>query len=322
MADTVEGGDDGFFFRQLLPGRDLAVAAANANQQHLFTSATRMMNCIYLVGDRKTGDCIVVDPCWDIDGIKHVAKVNRMRLVAVVATHAHPDHIGGYYPFPLNLFLQKGAIPGIKELVNEGLQVYMHGHDIPTAVRQTEVFRRSFVPMHHEQIIKVGRMQLKCLHTPGHCPGSVCLLMMDEHGRERGLLSGDTLLPGTFGRVDLPGSSPSDMLHSLQTLSALNDETVVYPGHHYNRLRHTSIGREKVTGFLNPSHEIRLKSAMQPKMMFRLLYPVVSCVYPVLQCSRFVPFMALFGCGVFMRTGFWGILAYAALIRLVVAYSA
>lgn len=72
------------------------------------------------------------------------------------------------------------------------------------------------------------------------------------------------------------------MVHE-QTLSALNDETVVYPGHHYNRLRHTSIGREKVTGFLNPSHEIRLKSAMQPKMMFRLLYPVVSCVYPVLQ---------------------------------------
>lgn len=71
----------------------------------------------------QTGDCIVVDPCWDIDGIKHVAKVNRMRLVAAVATHAHPDHIGGYYPFPLNLFLQKGAIPGIKELVNEGLQV-------------------------------------------------------------------------------------------------------------------------------------------------------------------------------------------------------
>jgi glyoxylase-like metal-dependent hydrolase (beta-lactamase superfamily II) len=123
MAEAQIPDDTTFFFRQLLPGRDIAVDPSNPKERQLFSMAHRMLNCIYLIGDRATGECIVVDPCWDVEGIKVIVKMQGMRLIGAVATHAHPDHIGGFFPFPLNHLLQPCRIPGIKELVDDGLKV-------------------------------------------------------------------------------------------------------------------------------------------------------------------------------------------------------
>ena len=87
--------------------------------------------------------------------------------------------------------------------------------------------------------LPVGRLTIRFLHTPGHTPGSQCFLVDDR------LISGDTLFIGSCGRIDLPGSDPSEMYYSLtQRLAALPDDTVLLPGHNYGGEAST-IGREK-----------------------------------------------------------------------------
>uniref|UniRef100_A0A7S0WXK9 Metallo-beta-lactamase domain-containing protein n=1 Tax=Pyramimonas obovata TaxID=1411642 RepID=A0A7S0WXK9_9CHLO len=313
MSDANFPDDGTFFFRQLLPGRDLAVDPSNPRERQLFSMAHRMLNCIYLVGDRSTGECIVIDPCWDVAAIKAIVKMQGMRLIGAVATHAHPDHIGGYFPFPLNHLLQPCRIPGIKELIDDGIKVYMHSSELKTAVRQTEVSMRGLIPVTHDQVLQVGGVTLKFMHTPGHCPGCVCILVTDSVGKVRGLISGDTLLPGTFGRVDLPGANPKAMAQSLKCLAELPDETVVYPGHYYNRMRLTSIGREKVAGFLNPTHENRLLTSMQPRLAIRIIRPFVCALYPFIQRARLFPIIVMLGLLILLRAGFYGLLAYVAI---------
>ena len=84
------------------------------------------------------------------------------------------------------------------------------------------------VKVDHHDTLKVGRLTLTFMHTPGHTPGSQCFLV---DGR---LVSGDTLFIGSCGRTDLPGSDPSEMYYSLtQRLGALPDDTVLLPGHNY-----------------------------------------------------------------------------------------
>jgi glyoxylase-like metal-dependent hydrolase (beta-lactamase superfamily II) len=86
----------------------------------------------------------------------------------------------------------------------------------------------------------VGNLRVKILHTPGHTPGSQCFLVDDS------LVSGDTLFIGSCGRVDLPGSNPEDMYHSLtKVLGALPDSTILFPGHNYADRPRSTIGDEK-----------------------------------------------------------------------------
>ena len=89
-------------------------------------------------------------------------------------------------------------------------------------------------------VLKIGDVPIKFLHTPGHTPGSQCFLV------EGNLISGDTLFVNACGRVDLPGSDPAAMYHSLNTtLKNLDDATVVYPGHAYSSESSTTIGNQK-----------------------------------------------------------------------------
>jgi glyoxylase-like metal-dependent hydrolase (beta-lactamase superfamily II) len=86
----------------------------------------------------------------------------------------------------------------------------------------------------------VGAVQVTFIHTPGHTPGSQCLLVQNN------LISGDTLFIGACGRCDLPGSSPEDMYYSLtQKLAKLDDSTMVFPGHNYAARPYSSIAAEK-----------------------------------------------------------------------------
>jgi hydroxyacylglutathione hydrolase len=191
-----------------------------------------MQNFVYLVGDSVARECVVVDPAWDIDAIVATAAADGMTITGALVTHTHQDHVGG----SLASWGMPGRIPGVEELLGTvKAKVYVH-----KAEREFLTgFGSDLVKVDNHDTLRVGRLTLSFLHTPGHTPGSQCFLV---DGR---LISGDTLFIGSCGRTDLPGSDPSEMYYSLtQRLGALPDDTVLFPGHNYGGPAST-IGREK-----------------------------------------------------------------------------
>ena len=191
-----------------------------------------MQNFVYLIGDPVARECVVVDPAWEIDRIVEAAQAEGYTITGALVTHTHQDHVGG----SLESWGMPGRIPGVEELLEKvRAKVYVH--------KAEREFLRGFgsdlVKVDNHDTLKVGRLTVELLHTPGHTPGSQCFLV---DGR---LVSGDTLFIGSCGRTDLPGSDPTEMYYSLtQRLSALPDDTVLLPGHNYGGLAST-IGQEK-----------------------------------------------------------------------------
>ncbi len=187
-----------------------------------------MQNLVYLIGDRETRDCVVVDPAWDIGAIVDAVEADGMTLGGVLVTHTHQDHVGGH--------LFGFDIPGVAELLGRvPAKVYVH-----KAEREfLKGFGSDLVRVDGGDTVSVGRVTVRFIHTPGHTPGSQCFLV------EGSLVSGDTLFIRSCGRTDLPGSDPKEMYYSLtQRLGALPDSTVVFPGHNYGGTA-TTIGDEK-----------------------------------------------------------------------------
>ncbi len=191
-----------------------------------------MQNFVYLVGDPAARECVVVDPAWDIDRIVETVQADDMRLIGALVTHTHQDHVGG----SLESWGLPGRIPGVEELLERvPARVYVH-----KAEREfLKGFGSDLVRVDNHDTLRIGRLTLTFLHTPGHTPGSQCFLV---DGR---LVSGDTLFIGSCGRTDLPGSDPTEMYYSLtQRLAALPDDTILLPGHNYGGPAST-IGDEK-----------------------------------------------------------------------------
>ena len=176
-----------------------------------------MQNFVYLVGDRETGECVVVDPAWEIETIVRAAEADGMRITGALVTHTHQDHVGGH--------LFGTDIPGVADLLERlPAKVYVHA-----AEREfLKGFGSDLVKVEAGTELPVGRLTVTFIHTPGHTPGSQCFLV---DGR---LISGDTLFIGACGRTDLPGGDPTEMHRSLtQRLAKVPDDTVLYPGHLY-----------------------------------------------------------------------------------------
>jgi hydroxyacylglutathione hydrolase len=212
------------FVKQLLAGCDFG-------KSDLF--ATQMANFVYLIGDDETRECMVVDPAWDVPGILNVVDRANLTLVGALATHYHPDHVGG------EIFGH--TISGVAELLSlRPVKIHVHrdeaeGVKLVTGLSESDVVR-------HEagDRVPVGSNLVTLLHTPGHTPGSQCFLV------DKSLVSGDTLFVGGCGRVDLPGGNPDQMYHSLtQVLGRLPDNTVLYPGHNYGSTPDSTIGEQK-----------------------------------------------------------------------------
>jgi glyoxylase-like metal-dependent hydrolase (beta-lactamase superfamily II) len=204
--------DDRLYFRQLLSGRDFAVGDAMAAQ---------MVNFVYLIGDRATGEAVAIDPAYAIGDLLDVVAEDGMRLVGVMASHHHPDHVGGS-------FMSYG-IEGVRELL-ERISVPVHVHRLEAlGVKRTAGVEDDDLIAHESgDTVTVGAIPIEMIHTPGHTPGSQCFLV------DGLLVSGDTLFLEGCGRTDLPGSDPAAMYDSLQRLSTLPDEVVVMPGHRYS----------------------------------------------------------------------------------------
>jgi glyoxylase-like metal-dependent hydrolase (beta-lactamase superfamily II) len=193
-----------------------------------------MQNYVYLVADAATREAAVIDPAWDIDAILKVAAADDLTLKAALVTHYHPDHLGGDF--------MGHHIEGAAELLerNLPLKVYIHKAEAEYVARINGLSATDVVQTDGTEELALGDHRLRFLHTPGHTPGSQCFLI---DGR---LISGDTLFVGSCGRVDLPGSDPTQMYDSLvNKLKKLPDDTVLYPGHNYAAETTSTIGLEK-----------------------------------------------------------------------------
>jgi glyoxylase-like metal-dependent hydrolase (beta-lactamase superfamily II) len=209
-ADPTAGR---LYFRQLLAGRDFAVDDPIARQ---------MVNFVYLVGDRATGEAVIVDPAYGVDELLGIINGDGMHLVGALATHYHPDHIGGD--------MRGFGIEGITRLLEVApVPIHVQADEAPWVTRVTGVGADSLVTHSGGDVVEVGAVPITLVHTPGHTPGSQCFLV---DGR---LIAGDTLFLDGCGRTDLPGGDPEAMYESLTTrLARIPDDTVLYPGHLYS----------------------------------------------------------------------------------------
>ncbi len=199
--------------RQLLAGRDIGRGNPVAAQ---------MQNFAYLIGDAERRRCVLVDPAWAVDDILDLVEAEGYTLDGVLATHYHPDHVGGHM-FGFD-------VEGVARIMERSpCKVHTHRREAE-GLRQVTGLDASDLVLHDSgDRVKVGDIDITLLHTPGHTPGSLCFKV------GRALVAGDTLFLQGCGRVDLPGGDPDEMYYSLtQRLASLPGDTILYPGHAYS----------------------------------------------------------------------------------------
>jgi hydroxyacylglutathione hydrolase len=189
----------------------------------------------YVVGSKESGEALVIDPAGDMEMIASEADKNGLRIKYIVNTHSHVDHIMGN--------------KRMKEITDG--EIVIHEAEAGALISQSpqtmSMFGAEPSPpadrtVKDGDVISVGEIQLKVLHTPGHSPGSICLYT------EGLVFTGDTLFVGGVGRTDLGGGSWETLVSSIRSkLFSLPDITVVLPGHNYGESAKSTIGLEKVS---------------------------------------------------------------------------
>lgn len=196
----------------------------------------KMATFCYLVGDTASKTCILIDPAFETERILSTVRQNGYRVTHVVNTHCHSDHTAGNASIlaatGATLLIHRLDAPRLNRLINTAFSRVLGGKGSP----------RPDVLLNDNDAIQIGTLFLHVLHTPGHTPGSICLYT-DNH-----IFTGDTLFVGAVGRTDLPGSSSSQLLKSIQEkIYSLPGSTTVWPGHDYGRSRRSTISEEKKT---------------------------------------------------------------------------
>lgn len=191
-----------------------------------------MQNFTYIVGSRETREVAIVDPAWDIDSLLNHLEEKDYTLKAALATHYHPDHVGGSF--------SGHNVEGVARLMElNPVKVYANKHEAEGMKKVTEISDSDLVKVDSGDTLKLGNIEVEFLHTPGHTPGSQCFRIKNT------LVSGDTLFIQGCGRVDLPGSNSEDMFASMRKLSALPDDTLLLPGHNYGHVPNATLGETK-----------------------------------------------------------------------------
>jgi len=211
MSDVT--ADDRLYFKQLLSGRDFAKGDQMARQ---------MVNFVYLIGDRVTGEAVVVDPAYAVQDLLDILEADGMTLTGALGTHYHPDHVGGQ--------MAGFSLEGISALLDKvQVPIHVQKEELPWVERTTGVGGTHLVGHDSSDVVRVGEVEIELIHTPGHTPGSQCFLV---DGR---LVAGDTLFLDGCGRTDLPGADPAAMYDSINhRLARVPDDAVLFPGHLYS----------------------------------------------------------------------------------------
>jgi hydroxyacylglutathione hydrolase len=194
-----------------------------------------MDNFVYLVGAQGSDEVLVVDPAWDVEAIDAAARADGKRIVGAFISHCHGDHING-----------------LPELLSR--------HDVPVYVQAEEA---AFSPQLRGfagdalrtvgpgDLIEVGPLGARALHTPGHTPGSQCLWAGGA------VVSGDTAFVNGCGRCDLNGGDPDALYRTVQSvLLALPEETKLLPGHDYGDVPVSTLGRERAQNPYFQFHDV------------------------------------------------------------------
>ena len=181
-------------------------------------------NCTIL-GDPASGEAIVIDGGDDVPEIARRLDARGLRARYLVHTHAHIDHIGALGPLRERVggdaLLHPGDLPLYATMAQQALWLGM--------VRPPDVVALDG-DLVDGDVLRAGALALRCVHTPGHTPGSTSFALEDEGGTL--LFTGDTLFAGAVGRWDLGGTSLEDIVRSIRTkLLVYEDGAVVVPGH-------------------------------------------------------------------------------------------
>ena len=192
----------------------------------------------FVLGCEETNEAVLIDPGDEVEDLLDAAARRQLKIQAILLTHAHLDHVTG-------VARAKAAL---------GVPVWLHQADnflYEAVVQQGAMFGLKVEPQppvdrfyEGEGPLRFGRYQVRVLHTPGHCPGGVCLAVSREGDPRPTLFVGDTLFAGSIGRTDLPGGDLDTLLRSIrEVLFAFPDDTVVWSGHGPE----TTIGKERRT---------------------------------------------------------------------------
>ena len=192
----------------------------------------------FIVGCEKTREAVYIDPGDEVPSLLAFAERHKLAIRYILLTHAHIDHVTGVgaakRALKVPVYLHRDDLPIYEHAPETGR---MFGVDIPPPPPIDEYYTPN-------QVITFGEYEARVHHTPGHCPGGVCLQIgkRGEIGRE--LFVGDTLFAGSIGRWDFPGGDRDTLMASIHNvLFAFDDASVVHPGHGPD----TTIGRERRT---------------------------------------------------------------------------
>lgn len=192
----------------------------------------------FVVGCDETHEAVLIDPGDEVAGLLSFAERRALAIRHILLTHAHVDHVSG--------------VAAAKRVLS--VPVYLHRDDLflyDRAVESGAMFGlRVEAPPPVDifyspgQVISFGNNEVRPYHTPGHCPGGVCLQVGKKGETGQYLFVGDTLFAGSIGRTDLPGGDYATLLKSIRTvLFAFGDAAKVYPGHGPT----TTVGHERRT---------------------------------------------------------------------------
>jgi len=176
-------------------------------------------NFSYIIADDTTREAAVVDSSYNAGEITRIIKAENLKLKYIINTHGHSDHTAG----------------------NQELR------SISTAKIVAHTLSRinPDIKVNDGDTLNIGAIPLKVIHTPGHTPDGICLLVDNQK-----LLTGDTLFIGECGRTDMPGGNSKSMYNSLfHKILKLNDNIEVYPGHDYGSKPSSTIGEERRSNY-------------------------------------------------------------------------
>ena len=178
-------------------------------------------NC-YIILDEKSKELMVIDPAGDVDKIQEMIKILDGKLKYIYLTHCHGDHIFGVTELKKNC----GGKILIHRMDAEGLNDA--AINLTPYIREENIELEADSRIDDNDILHIGNIECKVIHTPGHTAGGSSLYLE----KERLVFTGDTLFKGTWGRTDLPTGDINKIMQSIcNKLLVLPDDTIVYPGH-------------------------------------------------------------------------------------------